>query len=164
VENIYVRNIENLRTAFAGNTYGRSITDWVLNMADDNGAIAAINGDYYGVTSRGVVIRNGVLYNGAPDGEVCVLFYDGTMKIVEEADFDAQELMEAGAYQALELRPVPAVRRGSGPLELPKLHQQHESAHRYRLRRAGALPLRGGGRQAGGLFERHDAGPALGAL
>jgi len=105
VEDIYLRNIESLRTAFAESTYGRSITDWVLDMAEDNGAIAAINGDYYGATSNGVVIRNGVLYNANPDGEACVLFYDGTMKIVEEADFDAQELMEAGAYQAWSFGP-----------------------------------------------------------
>jgi exopolysaccharide biosynthesis protein len=105
VEEIYIRSIENLRTAFAKNTYGRAITDWVLNMAQENDAIAAINGDYYGAGSTGVVIRNGVLYNAKPDGDVCVLFSDGTMEIYQAAEFNAQAAMSAGAYQAWSFGP-----------------------------------------------------------
>ena len=105
IEDIYIRNIENLRTAFAQNTYGRAITDWVLDMAKENNAIAAINGDYYGTGMTGVVIRNGVLYNAKPDGDVCVLFYDGTMKVYPAAEFDAQTVIAAGAYQAWSFGP-----------------------------------------------------------
>lgn len=105
VEDIYIRNIENLRTAFAGNTYGRSITAWVLDMAEDHDAIAAINGDYYGMGSLGVVIRNGTLYSDRVDGDVCVLFHDGTMKIYPAAEFNAQKVMAAGAYQAWSFGP-----------------------------------------------------------
>ncbi len=105
VEDIYIRDISNLRTAFAQDTYGRSITDWVLTMAQDNDAIAAINGDYYGTTASGAVIRNGVLYNDQSDGDVCVLFRDGTVQIVPAADFDAAALMAAGAYQAWDFGP-----------------------------------------------------------
>lgn len=105
VEDIYIRNIETLRTAFAQNTYGKSITAWVLNMAKENSAIAAINGDYYGMGSIGVVIRNGTLYNARTDGDVCVLFYDGTMKVYQAAEFDAQKVMAAGAYQAWSFGP-----------------------------------------------------------
>lgn len=105
VQGIYLRNIENLRTAFAGNTYGKAFTAWVLDMAQENGAIAAINGDYYGIGSIGVVIRNGILYSDRVDGDVCVLFYDGTMKIYQRAEFDAQKVMAAGAYQAWSFGP-----------------------------------------------------------
>ena len=105
VQDIYIRNIENLRTAFAHNSYGRSITAWVLDMAKENNAIAAINGDYYGIGSSSVVIRNGVLYNSRPAGDICVLFYDGAMKIYVAADFDAQKVMAAGAYQAWSFGP-----------------------------------------------------------
>ena len=35
IDDIYIRNIENLRTAFAENTYGRSITAWVVDMAKE---------------------------------------------------------------------------------------------------------------------------------
>ena len=74
-------------------------------MAKENNAIAAINGDYYGIGASGVVIRNGVLYNSRPDGDVCVLFYDGTMKVYQAAEFDAQKVMAAGAYQAWSFGP-----------------------------------------------------------
>jgi exopolysaccharide biosynthesis protein len=105
VQDIYLRSIEYLRTAFARGTYGRSITAWVLDMAQDNDAIAAINGDYYGVNGRGVVIRNGVLYSDNVEGDVCVLFYDGTMEVIGAADFDAPEVMARGAYQAWSFGP-----------------------------------------------------------
>jgi exopolysaccharide biosynthesis protein len=104
-QDIYIRDIENLRTAFAKNTYGKAILESVPEMAADNNAIAAINGDHYGIGSSGVVIRNGVLYSANPDADVCVLFYDGSMKIVQAADFDADALMAAGAYQAWNFGP-----------------------------------------------------------
>ncbi len=105
VQDIYIRSIQNLRTAFAQNTYGKSITDSVLKMAQENDAIAAVNGDHYGVGSIGVVIRNGTLYNAKPDGDVAVLFHDGTMKTYTAAQFDAQKVMAAGAYQAWSFGP-----------------------------------------------------------
>lgn len=105
VEDIYIRNIEKLRTAFADDTYGRSITEWVLTMAQAHDAIAAINGDYYGINASGVVIRNGKLYSDVVDGEVCVLFYDGTLRVYPAAEFDAEAVMAAGAYQAWSFGP-----------------------------------------------------------
>ena len=105
VEDIYIRSIEYLRTAFADDTYGRSITDWVLNMAEDNNAIAAINGDYYGTGSSSVVIRNGILYRSSVSGDVCVLYSDGTMVIYSEDEFDADEAMASGAWQAWSFGP-----------------------------------------------------------
>ena len=106
VEDIYIRNIENLRTAFADDTYGRSITEWVLEMAQAHDAIAAINGDYYGINASGVVIRNGKLYSDVVDGEVCVLFYDGTLRVYAAEEFDAEAVMAAGAYQAWSFGPA----------------------------------------------------------
>ena len=74
-------------------------------MAQENGAVAAINGDYYGIDANGVVIRNGTLYSDRVEGDVCVLFYDGTMKVYTAAEFDAEEVMAAGAYQAWSFGP-----------------------------------------------------------
>lgn len=101
IQDIYIRKIECLRTAFAGDKYGRGLLDTVLNMAQDNEAICAMNGDYYGSNPDvGVVIRNGYLYQDNPDGDVCVLFYNGEMKVYSQREFDADAVIAQGAYQA----------------------------------------------------------------
>jgi exopolysaccharide biosynthesis protein len=106
IQDIYVRSIENLQTAFAEDTYGKAVTDWVLDMAIENDAVAAINGDYYGVESGGVVIRNGVLYRDDANADVLVLYYDGTMTAFSAGEFDAETEMANGAYQAWNFGPV----------------------------------------------------------
>jgi exopolysaccharide biosynthesis protein len=105
VQDIYVRSVEHLRTALAGNTFGRLITGWTPDLADANRAIGAINGDFYGTGTIGAVIRNGTLYHSQADGDVCVLFYDGTMKVYAPGEFDAEQVMAAGAYQAWDFGP-----------------------------------------------------------
>src|SRR5688572_8237219 len=51
-----------LRSAFADNKFGTNIIDDTSTIADENNAIFAINGDYYGFRTSGIVIRNGVIY------------------------------------------------------------------------------------------------------
>ncbi len=106
VQDVYVKSVENLRTAFARNTYGRAIADWAVEIAKANNAIGAINGDYYGAGVIGAVIRNGKLYNAQPEGDVCVLFRDGTMKTYAPREFDAEQAMAAGAWQAWDFGPA----------------------------------------------------------
>jgi len=48
-----------LKSAFANNQFGRNITQKTSTIASNNNAIFAINGDYYGFRSSGIVIRNG---------------------------------------------------------------------------------------------------------
>lgn len=105
VADIYVKDITKIKTAFAKGTYGKAITDTVLNMAEENGAVLAANGDYYGTGETGVVIRNGVLYRGDADEDVCVLFKDGTMKIYHKDSFDSDTVMAQGAWQAWSFGP-----------------------------------------------------------
>lgn len=106
IQDIYIRSILNLKSAFADDTYGKAITDSVLDMAVENDAVAAINGDYYGVESSGVVIRNGVLYRENANADVLVLYDDGTMKTFSADEFDAEVEMQNGAYQAWNFGPV----------------------------------------------------------
>ncbi|MGB4587832.1 MAG: phosphodiester glycosidase family protein [Clostridiaceae bacterium] len=106
IQDIYIRSIENLKSAFADDTYGKAITDSVLDMAVKNEAVAAINGDYYGVESSGVVIRNGVLYRDDANADVLVLYKNGTMKAFTADEFNADVEMENGAYQAWNFGPV----------------------------------------------------------
>lgn len=106
IEDIYIRNIENLRSALAQDAFGRSVRDWTWDIAADHHAIAAINGDNYGLgSSNGAVIRDGILYRDDADGDVLILNYDGTMQIVSEKNFNGAALIEAGAYQAWDFGP-----------------------------------------------------------
>ena len=47
VADITVSDASALKTALANNTYGRNITDTTSDIADENNAVLAINGDYY---------------------------------------------------------------------------------------------------------------------
>lgn len=100
LQDIYVRNIRNIQSAFANDTYGKAVTSSVLDMALSNQAIGAINGDYYGVENSGVVIRNGILYRAEADSDVLVLYLDGSMEVIGEEEFQADTVMAEGAYQA----------------------------------------------------------------
>lgn len=108
VQDIYVRNIECLRTAFAKDTFGKSIKEDVLTMANRHNAIGSINSDYYGFGSAGIVIRNGQLYRDKfqPGEEVCVIFRDGNMKVYkDESELDVAEVMAEGAWQSFSFGP-----------------------------------------------------------
>ena len=107
VADIYVRNIDCFQTALAGDTYGSGFRDSIENMAVLNNALLAVNGDYYGNTTEGVVIRNGVIYRANPtDCDVCVLYYDGSMKVMPGSSFSVEEAVEDGAWQAWTFGPA----------------------------------------------------------
>ncbi len=113
VADIYVTSTSCVKTAFAKSTYGKNIREYVKSMAEDNGALLAISGDSYGESSRACVIRNGTLFsedNGTSD--VCVLYQDGTMKTYGASEFDAEEALADGAWQAWTFGP--ALLDGSG--------------------------------------------------
>lgn len=101
VQDIYVQSVENLRCAFADGVYGKGVRAHPLDMAAENNAICAINGDYYGASAEtGAVIRNGKLYRDNPSNDVLVLYFDGHMRVVEKAAFDGESELAGGAYQA----------------------------------------------------------------
>ncbi len=107
VADIYVRDIECFRTALAKDTYGSGFRDSIGDMAALNNALLAVNGDYYGNTNEGVVIRNGVIYRANPtDCDVCVLYYDGSMKVMPGSSFSVEEAVEDGAWQAWTFGPA----------------------------------------------------------
>lgn len=104
---IYIRDITCFRTALAKDTYGSGFRDSISDMAILNNALLAVNGDYYGNTSEGVVIRNGVIYRANPtDCDVCVLYYDGTMKVMPGSSFSVEEAIADGAWQAWTFGPA----------------------------------------------------------
>lgn len=113
VADIYVRSIDNFRTAFAKDQYGRGFRESTLTMATRNNALLAISGDYYGNHTNGTIIRNGVLYRDNPiDGDVCVLYYDGTMETYSPQEWNSADAVAKGAYQAWSFGPMLLDRNG----------------------------------------------------
>lgn len=107
VADITLTGAETLKTALASNTYGKNVTAATSEIAQANGAILAINGDYYG-TRNGYVIRNGALYRSTSAGseqQDLVIGADGSFSIVREGDVTAEELLDAGAQQVLSFGP-----------------------------------------------------------
>ena len=110
--NIYVADVKvtdgtSILSAFANNTYGRNITDTTSDMAEENNAVLAINGDYYGARQSGYVIRNGVVYrNQGNNGEDMVISKDGTLSFISESDTTTDSLIQKQAWQVLSFGPV----------------------------------------------------------
>ena len=104
---IYVRDITCFQSALAQDTYGSGFRDSIPDMALLNNALLAVNGDYYGNTNEGVVIRNGVIYRAnRTDCDVCVLYYDGRMEVMPGSAFDMQQAISDGAWQAWTFGPA----------------------------------------------------------
>lgn len=101
VSDIYITNVKYLKTAFAYGEYGKNFKESTLEMALDNNALLAINGDYYGNNEVGVVIRNGVQYRSEVyDADLCVLYTDGTMETYSPDEFNLNSVIEKRAWQA----------------------------------------------------------------
>lgn len=106
VADVTLSSAEYLKTAFAQFTYGRNITATTSEMAEDNDAILAINGDYYGAQEKGIVIRNGVLYReSAGSNDVLLIYPDGSLEVVSPDEYTAQELLDKGVWQAFSFGP-----------------------------------------------------------
>ena len=107
IADLYIRDITCFQTALAKDTYGSGFRDSIEEMAAVKNALLAVNGDYYGNTSEGVVIRNGVIYRANPtDCDVCVLYYDGTMSVMPGSSFSVEEAVAEGAWQAWTFGPA----------------------------------------------------------
>lgn len=107
VADVVLSSAQYLKTAFADDTYGKNVTATTSSIAEDNEAILAINGDYYGVQESGYVIRNGIVYRDTPNGsDVLCIYADGTMEVVNDSDYSAEELVSMGVWQALTFGPA----------------------------------------------------------
>ena len=107
VADVTVSSAEYLKTAFASDTYGKNVTDTTSSIAKSNNAILAINGDYYGVQQSGYVIRNGIVYRDTAKGsDVLCIYANGTMEVVSDSEYTADELVKKGVWQAVTFGPA----------------------------------------------------------
>lgn len=106
---VTLKKNSSIKSALAGETYGKNVTDTTSNIASSVNAVLAINGDFYGARNAGYVIRNGQLLRSesqSDDQEDLVIYKDGSMKIIKEGDVTAEELLDNNAYQVLSFGPA----------------------------------------------------------
>ena len=105
VADVTLSDATTLQSAFAKDQFGENITELTSEIAADNDAIFAINGDYYGFRDTGIVIRNGVVFRDEPAREGLVFYTDGTVEIYDETATSADELLADGAWNTLSFGP-----------------------------------------------------------
>lgn len=106
VADVVLSDATTLRSAFAKDQFGENITELTSEIAADNGAVFAINGDYYGFRDTGIVIRNGVVYRDEPARQGLVFYTDGTVAVYDETTTSADELLADGAWNTLSFGPA----------------------------------------------------------
>ena len=109
VASVAVTDAKVVRSAFAEDTFGENITETPSTIASAHDAVLAINGDYYGFRSTGIVLRNGVVHRDEPARDALVLYTDGRVEVVDETTTSAQELLEDGAWNVLSFGPAVVV-------------------------------------------------------
>lgn len=110
VADIILNDASLLKTALANNSYGRNIKDTTSNIAEDNNAILAINGDFYGFRNSGYVLRNGISYRNIQTtdltGEDLVITSTGDFKIINESEISLNELENENVTQVISFGPA----------------------------------------------------------
>lgn len=128
---VYIADIQlssplYLRSAFAKDTYGRNVRQYTSDIAESHDAILAINGDFYGYRSVGLVIRNGVLYRDVPrtgpDTRALIIDKDGNFQLFEEGSETGQALIDKGVTQGWSFGPVLVE---NGNIATPDISQQN---------------------------------------
>lgn len=98
IADVTIKDVSYLQAGLAGGAFGRNVSETTSAMAEDNDAILAINGDYYGFRDKGYVMRNGYLYRDTArdedDDDALVIGKDGHMEIVSENSADIKELTQ----------------------------------------------------------------------
>jgi exopolysaccharide biosynthesis protein len=107
VADVMISDISYLKTALADDTYGRNIKAATSEIAKDNNAIFAINGDFYGFRDYGYVLRNGELYRDtAGNAQDLVIDNIGDFSIVNENDTTIDSMDLSTIWQILSFGPA----------------------------------------------------------
>lgn len=106
VADVQLTDSSSLKSAFANNQFGNNIVQVTSEIASNNNAILAINGDYYGFREDGITIRNGQIFRDNPARTGLAFYEDGSMKIYEETETSAEELIAEGVTQTFSFGPA----------------------------------------------------------
>ncbi|MGB7981366.1 MAG: phosphodiester glycosidase family protein [Candidatus Nanopelagicales bacterium] len=106
VADVVLDDARQLRSAFARDAFGANITEDTSDIAANNDAILAINGDYYGFRDAGIVIRNGVIYRDTGTRTGLALYSDGSMDVYDETQTTAHQLLADDVWNTLSFGPA----------------------------------------------------------
>lgn len=110
IVDIKLSDAEFLKSAFAKDIYGRNIGETTSQMAVENKAVLAFNGDFYGSRDDGLIIRNGVLYRDqprdAPDNRSLLINEEGDFTFVTEGAIEGETYLSKGIVHSLSYGPV----------------------------------------------------------
>lgn len=106
VADVTLTDATALRSAFANNQFGENITENTSMIAAANDALFAINGDYYGFRSTGIVIRNGLVYRDSGARQGLAFYRNGHVEVYDETATTAQALVDAGVWNTLSFGPA----------------------------------------------------------
>lgn len=104
VADVQLTDGADLKSAFANGTYGGEAQD-TSTVAEANGAIVAVNGDYYSAREDGIIIRNGVTYRDVPTRTGLAIHQNGTMKVYDETTTSAEQLVADGVWNTYSFGP-----------------------------------------------------------
>jgi exopolysaccharide biosynthesis protein len=105
VADVVVDDATQLRGGFANNQFGRNIIANTSDIAERYDAVLAINGDYYGYRSTGIVIRNGVLFRDKGARTGLAMYVDGTMAVYDETKTSGEKLLADGVWNTVSFGP-----------------------------------------------------------
>ncbi|CCI51377.1 phosphodiester glycosidase family protein [Nostocoides jenkinsii] len=105
VADITVSDATIVKSAFADDSFGTNIIAYPSVIAEQAGAVLAINGDYYGFRETGIEIRNGIIYRDAGARQGLAFYQDGSMKLYDETATNAKTLLSQGVWQTLSFGP-----------------------------------------------------------
>ena len=98
IAEVKMSSISYFKTALAKGLYGRNITEKTPKMAEDNNAVFAVNGDFYGFRDGGILFRNGIFYRNEPhtddhhSNEALLIDMEGNFSIAIEGVTTNEEL------------------------------------------------------------------------
>ena len=96
VAEVILQDPASLVTAFPTTT----ACAWPEQLAKSSKAVLAVNGDYYTGIHNGLIVRNGeILQKNAGSSDLCVLYQDGTMEMVEAEEADNNEIIKKQPWQ-----------------------------------------------------------------
>lgn len=103
VVDIYVQDVKQIKTAFAGNGRFSPIKYGTLeDISKQVNAVVAISGDYAAWRKKGLVIRNGEVIRTTLDNtrDVGVLYADGTFECYEINEVPLEEILANDPWQS----------------------------------------------------------------
>ena len=106
VADVILSDAAQLQSAFADDQFGRNIIAYTSEIAAEHNAVFAVNGDYYGFRSDGIIIRDGVIYRDEPARVGLAFYQDGSLQVYDETQTTAEELLAAGVWNTLSFGPA----------------------------------------------------------